>query len=141
MYLNMARYDLAHSMAVSSRLEDDPVLRKAALLHDAGKIRSDLGLFTRWLYTWMEIFAPSLLKRQAERLSEAAEGEAALERARSLPRGWKRGFYIQFHHGEIGADMLREAGSDDEVIELVGGHQREPRDRRSRRLAEVDDRF
>jgi hypothetical protein len=141
LFLNMSRYDLAHSLAVSSRLRDDPVLYRTALLHDAGKLRSDLNLFTRWMYTWLEIFAPSLLKRQRERLTAAAEGGNALERARSLPRGWRRGFYVQFNHGEIGADILRKAGSEEEVVGLVRGHQGEPHDPRSRRLAEVDDRF
>ena len=141
LFLNMTRYDLAHSLAVSSKLRDDPILYKAALLHDAGKLRSELNLFTRWLHTWLEIFMPSVLKRQEERLKELAEGGDALQRARSLPRGWKRGLYIQFHHGEIGAEILKEAGSEDEIIELVQGHQGEPRDQRSRRLAEVDDSF
>jgi len=141
LYLGMTRYDLAHSLAVSDKLRDDPILYKAGLLHDAGKLSSDLNLFTRWLHTWLEIFMPSLLQRQEERLKELAEGGDALQRARSLPRGWKRGLYIQFHHGEIGAEILKEAGSEDEVIELVYGHQGEPRDQRSRRLAEVDDSF
>jgi hypothetical protein len=141
MYLDMTRYDLAHSLAVSDKLRDDPILYKTALLHDAGKLSSDLNLFTRWMYTWLEIFMPSLLQRQEKRLRELAEGEDALQRARSLPRGWKRGLYIQFHHGEIGAEILKKAGSEDEIIELVRDHQGEPRDQRSRRLAEVDDSF
>jgi hypothetical protein len=141
LYLDMTRYDLAHSLAVSSKLRDDPILYKAALLHDAGKLRSDLNLFTRWLHTGLEIFMHPILRRQEERLKEMAEGEDVLERARSLPRGWRRGLYIQFHHGEIGAEILRKAGSEDAVIELVQGHQGEPRDQRSRRLAEVDDSF
>ena len=141
LYLDMTRYDLAHSLAVSLKLLDDPILYKAALLHDAGKLRSDLNLFTRWLHTGLEIFMPPVLERNRERLEEMAEGEDALERARSLPRGWRRGLYVQFHHGEIGAEILKKAGSEDAVIELVQGHQGEPRDQRSRRLAEVDDRF
>ena len=141
LFLDMTRYDLAHSLAVSSKLRDDPILYKAALLHDAGKLSSDLNLFTRWLYTGLEIFMPPVLRRQKERLQEMAEGEDVLERARSLPRGWSRGLYIQFHHGEIGAQILREAGSEDEVVELVQCHQGEPHDQRSQRLAEVDDSF
>ena len=141
LYLDMTRYDLAHSLAVSDKLRDDPILYTAGLLHDAGKRSSDHNLFTRWLHPWLEIFMPSVLKRQEERLKELAEGEDALQRARSLPRGWKRGLYIQFHHGEIGAEILKEAGSEDEIIELIQGHQGEPRDQRSRRLAEVDDSF
>ena len=141
LFLDMTRYDLAHSLAVASRLRDDPVLYKTALLHDAGKLRSDLNLFTRWLHTGLEIFLPPVLKRQRERLEGMAEGEGAIERARSLPGGWRRGLYTQFHHGEIGAEILRKAGSEDAVIELVRSHQGEPRDQRSQRLAEVDDIF
>ena len=141
LFMDMTRYDLAHSLAVASKLRDDPILYRAALLHDAGKLRSDLNLFTRWLHTGLEIFMRPVLERNKQRLEEMAEGEDALERARSLPRGWRRGLYIQFHHGEIGAEILREAGSGDEVIELVQCHQGEPRDQRSQRLADVDDSF
>jgi hypothetical protein len=141
LFLDMSRYDLAHSLAVAGKLKDDPFLYKTALLHDAGKLRSDLGLFTRWLYTGIEVFLPSCLRRQRKNLDEAAAGESALKKARSLPRGWRRGLYVQFHHGEIGAEILDGLGSDAELIAIIGGHQGEPLGERAKRLAEVDDIF
>lgn len=141
LFLDMARYDLAHSLAVAARFEGEPVLLKAALLHDCGKLRSELRMPARWLYTWMELFLPSRLRRLGGELEREARGESRLERAESLPRGWRRGLYVQLHHGAIGARLLRNAGTDEEVVRLVGSHQSEPGDELSRRLAEVDDRL
>ncbi len=141
LFLDMSRYDLTHSLAVAKRLKDDPFLYRAALLHDAGKLRTDLGLFTRWLYTAMEIFMPSSLGWERKRLERAAIGESALQRARSLPGGWRRGLYVQFHHAEIGAEILDGLGSDAELVAIIRGHQGEPVGERARRLAEVDDVF
>lgn len=139
LFLGMGRYDMAHSLAVAARLEDDPLLYRAALLHDAGKLRSDLGMLTRWLYTCMELLLPYRLKQVGGRVEAEAAGEGALERARSVPRGWRRGLYVQLHHGEIAAEILAGLGSDRELIELVEGHQAEQGDERARRFAEVDD--
>lgn len=139
LFLAMDRYDLAHSLAVAGRLRDDPLLHRAALLHDAGKLRCELGLATRWLYTMGELFAPRRLAGLAAGLEAQARGESALERARSLGSRLKKGLYVQLHHAEIAADLLAEAGSEAELVRLVGGHQEEPADERSRRLREVDD--
>ncbi|MDY6793981.1 MAG: HD domain-containing protein [Actinomycetota bacterium] len=141
LFMFMNRYDLAHSLAVASRFEDEPLLYKAALLHDAGKLRSDASMFSRWLYTGMELFMPLRLKRISTELEADVAGDTALQRTRSLPRGWRRGIYLQLHHGEVGADLLRDIDSDREVIRLVRGHQGESTDELSRRLAEVDDIF
>lgn len=141
LFLSMSRYDLAHAMAVARRLCDDSLLYRAGLLHDSGKLRSDLGLFTRWLYTAMEVLMPARLERMAERVEGMAVGDRPLERARSLQGGWKRGLYTQTHHGQIAAELLSGLGSEKELIELVAGHQGEPASERSQRLAKVDDRF
>jgi len=133
LFAAMSRYDLAHSLAVASRLVDDP------LLHDAGKLRGELGLFTRWLYTALEIAAPALLRRIAAGIEGQAVGEGVMERMRMLTRGWRRGLYVQLHHGEIAALMLERMGSEEELVRLVGRHQQEPRDERERRLRDVDD--
>lgn len=139
LFLSMSRYDLAHSLAVARKLDDDPLLRRAALLHDAGKLRSELDLGTRWMYTFLEIFLPSRLRRLGREVEGMARGRGILELTYSLPKGWRRGLFVQLHHGEIAAELLRRAGSDAELVHLVERHQREPRDERSRRLREVDD--
>ncbi len=139
LFLGMKRYDLAHSLAVADRLRDDPPLYRAALLHDAGKLPSELGLSTRWLYTALELTAPRFLRRLCGRAERKAEGEGAVERMRSLPRGLWRGLYVQSHHGEIAAELLRGLGSEEELVRLVGGHQGRPADVRAARLREADD--
>lgn len=139
LFLSMSRYDLAHSMAVASRLEDETLLREAALLHDTGKLRSELGLFTRWLYTALEIFYPSRLRLLAQRVESEACGGGVMESMHSLPRGWRRGLYVQLHHAEIASELLARADSGEELVRLVGSHQAEPRDARQSRLREADD--
>lgn len=135
----MDRYDRAHSLAVAYRLRDDPLLYRAALLHDCGKLTAELALRVRWAYTFLEVFAPRLLARLAEKVEREARGEGVIERMRSLPPGWRRGIYVQLHHGEVAAALLESAGSDEELVRLVRDHQGEPRDERARRLRDMDD--
>ncbi len=139
LFSGMDRYDRAHSLAVASRLRDDPLLYRAALLHDCGKLTEELDLKVRWVYTFLEVFAPRLLSRVAARVEREAHGQDVLERMRSLTPGWRRGIYVQLHHGEVAAALLERAGSDVELVRLVRDHQREPRDERARRLREMDD--
>lgn len=139
LFAAMGRYDMAHSMAVAARLADDNLLYRAGLLHDAGKLRSELGILTRWLYTALELLAPPLLQRIKEEIEADATGDGVSERMYSLPRGWKRGLYVQMHHGEIAAEMLARMDCEEELVRLVGSHQFEPRDDMERRLQEVDD--
>ncbi len=139
LFLSLSRYDLAHSLAVAARLADDPALRKAGLLHDSGKLRSELGLGTRFLLTALEICRPSLLARLYARVEGKARGSSALQRMAGLRRGWRRGLYVQAHHAEIAAELLRAGGSEAGVVELVASHQGEPRGPGQRRLREADD--
>jgi hypothetical protein len=139
LFLSMARYDLAHSLAVSARLEDDPLLHKAGLLHDTGKLRSELGLFVRWLYTALEILYPSRLRILAARIEDEAAGSDAMERVASLRRGWKRGLYVQLHHAEIAGELLAGMGCEEDLVRLVATHQEEPCDKAQRRLKGADD--
>lgn len=139
LFLTLNRYDLAHSLAMARRLGDDPLLKRAALLHDVGKLRHELNIFTRWLCTFLEIFLPGRLRQLCATVEEKARGEGILERIRSLPRGWRRGFFVQAHHGEIAGALLRRAGSAEELVRLVEEHQHEPRDEKARRLRQADD--
>lgn len=139
LFLSMSRYDLAHSLAVAARLEGEPTLHKAGLLHDTGKLRDELGLFTRWLVTAMEISMPSRLERLCERVEGVASGGSVLERMASVRRGWRRGLYVQLHHAEIAGELLSACGCEASVTGLVAAHQKEPRDAMEKRLREVDD--
>ncbi len=141
LFLSMTRYDLAHSLAMARRLQGDPLLWKAALLHDAGKIRGELSIYTRWLYTALELLYPSGLRRLCRRVEEEARGVDFIDKAFSLPRGWRRALFVQSHHGEIAAELLRRRGCSEELASLVGQHQYEPRNERARMLREADDAF
>ncbi len=141
LFLSMDRYDLAHSLAVASRLREDPLLYRAALLHDSGKLVTELKLRVRWAYTFLEVFRPRWLQRLTNWVEGEALGRGVLERMRSLPPGWKRGLFVQLHHGEIAAELLRRAGSDEVLVGLVEGHQKEPADERAASLRRVDDLF
>lgn len=141
LFAAMGRYDLAHSMAVAARLADDPLLYRAGLLHDAGKLRSELGILTRWLYTGLELLAPQLLESIKVKVEADAAGDGVIARMYGLPRGWKRGLYLQMHHGEIAAEMLVKMGCEEELVRLVRRHQLEPCDEVERRLREIDDRL
>ena len=139
LFLAMSRYDLAHCMAVAARLEDDPLLHRAGLLHDAGKLRDELGILARWLYIGMELLMPGRLRIACAVVDGRVAGGGAMEGMRSLPRGWRRGVYVQLHHGEIAAELLTDLGSEEELVRLVRRHQCEPGDELERRLREIDD--
>jgi len=139
LFLAMSRYDLAHSMAVAEKLRGDPLLFKAALLHDVGKMKEHLTLSTRWLYTCMELCASARLKRMVRELEGKTSGGDVLERALSLPKGWRRGFFVQVYHGELGAELLKGLGSEPEMVNLVKGHQKDPSGEKAERLKEIDD--
>ncbi len=74
------------------------------------------------------------------KLDARAAGDTALEKVSSLPRAWMRAFYAQAHHASVGGEMLARAGSEEEVVALVGGHQdsRDTFGERALRLCELD---
>jgi len=92
LWLQFTRADRRHSVLVAMRfiaLRANASRNEIAgvLLHDIGKIRSDLS-------TWQRVAATIVGPRT------------------------KR-FALYHQHEEIGADMLRRAGSDSEVIAIV----------------------
>jgi putative nucleotidyltransferase with HDIG domain len=136
----MGRYDVAHTLRMARAVPDDPVLKRAALLHDIGKTDAHLKFVLRTLYTNLELFAPCLLRWIMRKVEKVASGDGVTERLESLGPAWKKAFYAQAHHAVIGGEMLERAGSDAEVIALVGGHQ-DPLDTygaRALRLRELD---
>ncbi len=126
LFFDMNRYDRAHSILVASRLQDDEILKKTALLHDVGKLHSELPAWFRTGYTAAEIIAPVHLDRVRARL-EAREGEGTTgERLSHLRRKSDRALFVQTHHGEIAAEMLTALGCELEVVRLVRYHQEVP---------------
>ncbi len=126
LFLDMTRYDRAHSILVASRLTDDEMLVRTALVHDAGKLRDELPAWFRTGYTAAEIFARAHLDRVQGRLEvEAGEGTTG-ERLSRLRRKSDRALFVQSHHGEIAAEMLAALGCELEVVRLVRYHQEVP---------------
>jgi len=117
LYWVMPRYDRRHALSVVRSLDrmgqNDPDLVAAALLHDAGKTADrtrPLRLWHRVAVVLLRTFAPSLLER-------IAQDQAA---------NWRRPFYVQLHHGEIGATLAREAGCSLRTAELIRRHEDPP---------------
>ena len=97
-------------------------LARAALLHDIGKGR--IRLYERVLYVVLAGAAPSVLDGLMR-----AEGPGPLG-----------ALYRTHHHAERGAELLRCAGAEPRVIELVAGHhERGPADAELRALIAADD--
>lgn len=116
LFLAMDEPDQHHSLRVAricaQSLTNHPQvpempLMKAALLHDVGKTGAHLGL---WFRTWWVAghrVLPWLLDWIARRSANAPPGTL------------RHRMYVQFSHARIGVEMLRAAGVDEEVCELV----------------------
>ena len=122
LFLEMRRRDQGHAIRVLQRVGAAPeLLRQAALLHDVGKARAFLGTPGRTLVV----------------VARAAHMTAAVSR---LPYIGGRVARYELHP-EIGAEMLRQAGAPDALVEIVAEHQwSHPRRPETRRLQEADGR-
>jgi hypothetical protein len=110
LWARMGRADRRHAVGVARRAETAlgadatrPVLA-AALLHDVGKVEAGLGTYGRVMAT--------LSGRVAGRDMAAAWSQT---------RGMTRRIGLYLRHEEIGADLLRLAGSDPRTVALVAG--------------------
>jgi putative nucleotidyltransferase with HDIG domain len=113
----MPAYDRAHARAVFDSLRraghTDPDLLAAALLHDAGKTvhpRGRLSLWHRVAAVLVRAWRPALLARAG---NEGAEG-------------WRRPFFVQVHHAELGAELAREVGCSARTVALIRHHEDPP---------------
>ncbi len=108
LFYGMSRPALHHSLRVFRKLRmecpDDAQLLAAALLHDVGKGR--MSIAHRVAVVLLEASRPDVLEAIASR-----EGP-----------GWRRGFYEHQHHPDLGAEMVRRAGSGQRVVELIRHH-------------------
>lgn len=103
--------DQQHSYCVLGTLQragyTQPVLQKAALLHDIGKIRYRLTI-------WERSLAVLLGMLWSRRVDAWGQGEA---------RGWQRPFVIKAQHPVWGADMVNAVGGEAVVVSLIRRHQ------------------
>lgn len=99
-----------HSLRVLRILENrgcgDAVLLEAALLHDLGKSEGRIRLWHRVAKVLLDAVSPAL----SERLGSDDAGS------------WRYQFYVQEHHPALGAEMIRLAGGESSVAELIADH-------------------
>jgi len=100
------RHGLDVAQALMAREEDNADLLAAALLHDAGKAGAGLTVFHRT--------AVVLLQAGRRQWLESLDHK---ERD-----SWRRPFWVHQHHGELGAEMARQAGCSEMTVWLVANH-------------------
>jgi putative nucleotidyltransferase with HDIG domain len=113
----MPRHDQQHALKVFHSLQreghTEPDLIAAALLHDVGKTPPQGGRLRLWhrvAVVLMHTFWPGLLERIG----------------RDRPGSWRRPFYVQEHHAEIGAELAQQAGCSPITVELIRRHEGVP---------------
>ncbi len=111
LFRQMSPGDQVHGLRVLRSLlargEGDPNLLAAALLHDVGKSQVRLRLWERILVVLISWLAPG-------RVRYWGKGEL---------RGWRRPFVIAVRHPDWGAEMIRQAGGSEGLVNLVLRHQ------------------
>lgn len=124
LYKTMDVRDRAHACAVTWRLlthypDASPELRRAALLHDVGKVGAR---YNPWLRILAVVYTP--------------------HRIASEPRlsGVRGAWQLKRHHDHYGAVLILQAGGDARVAELVARHHTGG-DAEAVRLKETDARF
>jgi putative nucleotidyltransferase with HDIG domain len=123
LYRAMDPRDRDHACRVARRLladtpDADPLLVRAALLHDVGKAESPYRL---WERIAVHLWSPD---------------ERVLAR---LPRAWTAVWSRHRDHAERGAAALRAAGGDPRVADLIERHHRPGDDAALLRLARADE--
>lgn len=108
--------DQQHSLRVLRLLKQQAhtqaSLLKAALLHDIGKIRTQLTILDRCLI----VLVAKLLPQKAD-----AWGHDLRE-----PLRWRKAFVTKEQHPQWGATLAEAAGSDTQTVALIYWHQAKP---------------
>ena len=118
LFIQMDAGDQIHSLHVAELCReslqfhpeaDECIIMRAALLHDIGKIGARLGLGFRTFWVLGHKLAPWLMDRIAKRSTNTKPGTLRYR------------MYLQFFHSQIGADMMRKIGVEEEVAILIEG--------------------
>lgn len=119
LFVAMRRADQHHGIDVARTLERqgrvDPALSAAALLHDVGKVKAPVGVFTRVFVVLGEHFTPGLARKGS-----------AWSASEPLPRGLRRGFVVRRHHPAWGAALAEEAGAPPQTVDWIRRHHDPP---------------
>ena len=121
----MDRRDRAHACRVAKAVIEQvsspsDILVRAALLHDVGKCGAT---FNPWERVAVHLYTP--------------ESVPAEPRLRGLRGAWQR----RRHHEAYGAELIRQAGGDAKVIEIVRRHHHPKGHREAALLKRVEEGF
>lgn len=108
--LNVA-YTALH-LAEGKSAVDKSLLVRCALLHDVGKVRGDVSTWDKVMTVLAHRFAPTWAHKWGR-----------LGRAGRLDN-LRHAFYIYFHHPARGAELLTQAGTDLQIINIVRKHHK-----------------
>lgn len=112
LFRRMPPEDRRHGLEALARLrargEEDPLLLKAALLHDVGKAEAGVGLAQR-----------------VARVLLAAPLPAVWAWLSGTPTGWRRPYWAVAHHPARGAVWIETRGGPSELVALVRHHEDE----------------
>ena len=125
LYCAMDARDRAHACAVAKRLvslhpQASAELRRAALLHDVGKLGSGYNPLARILAA---LYTPKTM--------------SPAPRLRGLRGAWQ----VKRYHGSYGAALIREVGGSARVAEIVTRHHQPGTDADACALKDIDARF
>ncbi len=125
LYMQMDVRDRDHACTVTKALlvgfpDASLELLRAALLHDVGKTKASYNPLSRILAA---LYTPPQIP--------------AKPRFSGVRGLWQ----MKRHHGRYGAQMIRAAGGDARVAEIVARHHAPAGDAEASRLKEVDERF
>lgn len=115
------RHALDVYLSLIARGHRDGELLRAALLHDVGK--RDVRLLHRVLGVVLNALSPALLRWLAA----------------TQPGSWRWGLFVDLHHAEWGAGLVKATGASQDLVDLIRCHQRaDGEDLRLRALQEAD---
>jgi hypothetical protein len=122
LYMRMDVRDRAHGYAVARRLvarypDASLELRRAALLHDVGKLGARYNPLLRIL---VALYTPQSI--------------VPAPRLRGLRGAWQ----LKRHHDSYGEALIRASGGEARVAEIVGRHHHAGSDGEAARLQETD---
>jgi len=114
LYRAMGRYDRRHGLRVAHSLlekgHNHPDLLAAALLHDAGKTVAQAGKLR-------------LGHRVAIVLLRAVQPDLVARLGQDDRKGWRRAFFVQQHHADLGAELACRVGCSAQTVALIQSHK------------------